>query len=313
MSLLPVATSTEMSSSLPLAVAAIVPVAGGAVLPMSMPVEAAIVQVQGGAVYQEVVSAYAQPMSAEQALATAEAEGLFMPPSNGKTGFRGVTHVTGKKARPFQAWVCREGKLERLGRFATPEEAALCRARTPEGQKAASRCAAPRHMCARPPGLRARSTRPALSPARARAPLSDAHPAHNSPQVGAWRQVLSCAHDARGGGGAGGGGGGTGGGRGSHTGALGEPDWLPWGVRQHLQQGEAVRGACLCRRQGGTDACLLALRRLLSAPEPAAGCPKPRPASVNLGQPRSTSASLGLPRPHRAWFRHRRVCGRRAA
>jgi len=157
-----------MSSSLPLAVAATVPVAGGALLPMSTPVEAAIVQVQGGAVYQEAhMSTYA-PMSAEQALAIAEAEGLIMPRSNGKTGFRGVTHVTGKKARPYQAWICRAGKLERLGRFATPEEAALCRARTPEGQKAASRCAAPRHMCARPPALRTHSTRPALSPARAR-------------------------------------------------------------------------------------------------------------------------------------------------
>ena len=86
-------------------------------------------------------SPYEPPMTAEEALATAEREGLIMPRSNSQTGYRGVTHVTGKKARPFQAWVCREGKLERLGRFATPEEAALCRARTPEGKKAASRSA----------------------------------------------------------------------------------------------------------------------------------------------------------------------------
>ena len=97
------------------------------------------VPIPGTAVYQEVQ--YETPMSAEQALATAEGEGLIMPRSNSQTGFRGVTHVTGKKARPYQAWVCREGKLERLGRFATPEEAALCRARTPEGKKAASRSA----------------------------------------------------------------------------------------------------------------------------------------------------------------------------
>ena len=152
---------------------------------------------------------YEAPMTAEDALATAEREGLIMcgarartyprphptpnrnprprplpppqpkpqpapyasrPRAESKTGFRGVTHVTGKKARPcpkrnpnpnpdphlnpnpelsphphqarpFQAWVCREGKLERLGRFATPEEAALCRARTPEGKKAANRSA----------------------------------------------------------------------------------------------------------------------------------------------------------------------------
>merc|ERR1719149_408846 len=98
------------------------------------------VPIPGTAVYQEV-SLYETPMSAEQALATAEGEGLIMPRSNSQTGFRGVTHVTGKKARPYQAWVCREGKLERLGRFATPEEAALCRARTPEGKKAANRSA----------------------------------------------------------------------------------------------------------------------------------------------------------------------------
>merc|ERR1740117_2208544 len=127
----------------PMAMSAIAPVPVGAVYEEAqLPVAAsAVVAVQGGAVYQEVMSAYAPPMSAETALATAEAEGLLMPRSNGKTGFRGVTHVTGKKARPFQAWVCREGKLERLGRFVTPEEAALCRARTPEGKKAASRSA----------------------------------------------------------------------------------------------------------------------------------------------------------------------------
>merc|ERR1740117_2101290 len=136
----------------PMAMSAIAPVPVGAVYEEAqLPVAAsAVVAVQGGAVYQEVMSAYAPPMSAETALATAEAEGLLMPRSNGKTGFRGVTHVTGKKARPYQAWVCREGKLERLGRFATPEEAALCRARTPEGKKAASRCAGnPNHMSAR--------------------------------------------------------------------------------------------------------------------------------------------------------------------
>merc|ERR1740117_2220442 len=127
----------------PMAMSAIAPVPVGAVYEEAqLPVAAsAVVAVQGGAVYQEVMSAYAPPMSAETALATAEAEGLLMPRSNGKTGFRGVTHVTGKKARPFQAWVCREGKLERLGRFVTPEEAALCRARTPEGKKAANRSA----------------------------------------------------------------------------------------------------------------------------------------------------------------------------
>jgi len=81
---------------------------------------------------------YEPPMTAEEALAAAEREGLTLPRAVSQTGYRGVSHVTGKKARPYQAWICREGKVERLGRFATPEEAALCRARTPEGKKAAS-------------------------------------------------------------------------------------------------------------------------------------------------------------------------------
>ena len=81
---------------------------------------------------------YEPPLSAEEALAAAAREGLTLPRAVSQTGYRGVSHVTGKKARPYQAWVCRDGKVERLGRFATPEEAALCRARTPEGKKAAS-------------------------------------------------------------------------------------------------------------------------------------------------------------------------------
>merc|ERR1740136_440038 len=81
---------------------------------------------------------YEPPLTAEEALATAAREGLTLPRAVSQTGYRGVSHVTGKKARPYQAWVCRDGKVERLGRFATPEEAALCRARTPEGKKAAS-------------------------------------------------------------------------------------------------------------------------------------------------------------------------------
>ena len=57
--------------------------------------------------------------------------------------------------------------------------------------------------------------------------------------------------------------------------------------------------ACVGNKGARTCACwcLLALRRLLSAPEHAAGCPKPRPASASLGQPRPASASLGQPRP----------------
>ena len=46
------------------------------------------------------------------------------------------------RAKPFQAKVRRGGKDEHLGSFATAEEAALCIARSPEGQAAAPRSAA---------------------------------------------------------------------------------------------------------------------------------------------------------------------------
>ena len=76
------------------------------------------------------------PMTAAEALAKAAAEGLTLPRASNQSGFLGVAYVKAKKARPYQAMVSREGKQERLGRFATAEEAALCRARTPEGQAA---------------------------------------------------------------------------------------------------------------------------------------------------------------------------------
>lgn len=75
------------------------------------------------------------PMSAEEALATAEREGLVLVRADNKAGFQGVAYVAGK-SKAFQAIVRRRGESVRLGRFFTPEEAALCRARTPEGQLA---------------------------------------------------------------------------------------------------------------------------------------------------------------------------------
>jgi hypothetical protein len=344
---IPAATSTAMSSSLPLAVAATVPVAGGALLPMSTPVEAAIVQVQGGAVYQEAhMSTYA-PMSAEQALAIAEAEGLIMPRSNGKTGFRGVTHVTGKKARPYQAWICRAGKLERLGRFATPEEAALCRARTPEGQKAASRCAAPRHMCARPPALRTHSTRPAFEPCTCTRPVPDPQPVpptrHRSSRGGKSSPAPMTLEEAEA--------------QAEAAEAQAEAEGLTL-VRSENQTGYlgvyvntsnkvkpfeacACVGNCVARASASwlSAGCV----RRQSMPQAARSLGQPRPASASLGQPRPASANLGQPRPTRhlwggeggeggyqrtprgrRWpgpqlacfrhsFRHGRVCGGRAA
>ena len=89
------------------------------------------------------------PMTAEEALAKAEAEGLTMARSDGQSGFRNVSVQPECKARPYQAWVWRATWVWRgawvrrdekfhLGSFATAEVAALHVARTPEAQAAGS-------------------------------------------------------------------------------------------------------------------------------------------------------------------------------
>ena len=71
------------------------------------------------------------PLTAEEALRQAEAEGLTLQPSEGKTGFKGVKFDSrgSSEARPYQAQVTRGGKYVFLGSFATAEDAALCYAR----------------------------------------------------------------------------------------------------------------------------------------------------------------------------------------
>ena len=75
------------------------------------------------------------------ARAEAEAEGLTLLVAESKTGYFGV-HNNPSKSKPYQARVTRGGKAVRLGFFATAEEAALCVARSPEGQVAAQKPAA---------------------------------------------------------------------------------------------------------------------------------------------------------------------------
>ena len=72
----------------------------------------------------------------------AEAEGLTLRVADNKTGYFGVHHKPGQ-SKPYEARVWRGGKQVSLGHFATAEEAALCVARTPEGQAAAKPAAAP--------------------------------------------------------------------------------------------------------------------------------------------------------------------------
>jgi len=71
----------------------------------------------------------------------AQAEKLVLLVAENKAGYFGVTLKPGQ-SKPYQARVTRGGKEVYLGSFATAEEAALCVARTPEGQAAAAERAA---------------------------------------------------------------------------------------------------------------------------------------------------------------------------
>ena len=77
-------------------------------------------------------------LSDRAALQRAEAENLTLLVADNKTGYFGVYHLPGQ-SKPYLARVRRGGKKVNLGMFATAEEAALCVARSPEGQAAAQR------------------------------------------------------------------------------------------------------------------------------------------------------------------------------
>ena len=75
-------------------------------------------------------------------LSQAEAEGLTLVEADNRTGYYGVYHAHPGHLKPYKAEVRRNGKQVILGNFATAEEAALCIARSPEGQEAAKHAAA---------------------------------------------------------------------------------------------------------------------------------------------------------------------------
>ena len=79
------------------------------------------------------------PLTSEEARQQAQAEGLTLHVAENKTGYFGVRLNKPGQPKPFQASVWRGGKDVHLGHFATAEEAALCVARSPEGQAAAVR------------------------------------------------------------------------------------------------------------------------------------------------------------------------------
>ena len=79
------------------------------------------------------------PLTAEEAVRQAAAEGLTLLRSeSSNSGYVHVTFNSRCKSKPYKADVRRGGKPVYLGYFATPEEAALCYARTPEAQAAAA-------------------------------------------------------------------------------------------------------------------------------------------------------------------------------
>jgi len=83
------------------------------------------------------------PMTSEEARQLAEAEGLTLLRADNKTGYYNVHPLSNPgKSKPYQARLWRGGHKVSLGTFATAEEAALCFARSPEGQAVAKREAA---------------------------------------------------------------------------------------------------------------------------------------------------------------------------
>merc|ERR1740139_273964 len=84
-------------------------------------------------------AAVAPPLASEEALQQAQAEGLVLRVGKSGTGYFGVHLAKPGTPKPYQVQVRRDGKIVTPGYFATAEEAALCVARSPEGQVAAKR------------------------------------------------------------------------------------------------------------------------------------------------------------------------------
>ena len=83
------------------------------------------------------------PLTVQGVRQQAQAEGLTLRRAPNKAGFYGVgiNHrraEPGRPLRPYHAKVLRGGEKVHLGIFATPEEAALCVARSPEGRATAA-------------------------------------------------------------------------------------------------------------------------------------------------------------------------------
>jgi hypothetical protein len=87
------------------------------------------------------------PLTSDEARQQAQAEKLTLLVAENKTGYFGVSLYKPGQPKPYLARVQHGGKNVCLGTFATAEEAALCLARSPEGQAiAAERAAAPQPL-----------------------------------------------------------------------------------------------------------------------------------------------------------------------
>eukprot|EP00964_Phaeocystis_antarctica_P048032 scaffold27813_cov63-Phaeocystis_antarctica.AAC.2 len=86
-------------------------------------------------------AAEAPPLTSEEARQQAQAEGLTLHVADNKTGYLCVYLTNPGQPKPYMARVRRDDQQVSLGSFATAEEAALCVARSPEGQAAAATAA----------------------------------------------------------------------------------------------------------------------------------------------------------------------------
>ena len=98
---------------------------------------------KGRAAVAERAATAAPPLTSEEALGQAQAEGLTLLVADNKTGYYGVHHHAKGHLKSFQAQVRRGGNDVYLGCFATAEKVALCVTRSPKGQAAARRAAVP--------------------------------------------------------------------------------------------------------------------------------------------------------------------------
>ena len=91
---------------------------------------------EGRATARRAAAPEPPPLTSEEAREQARAEGLMLRVADNKTGYFGVYLNNPSRPKPFMALVRCSGKLVHLGSFATAEEAALCVARSLEGQVA---------------------------------------------------------------------------------------------------------------------------------------------------------------------------------